>query len=319
MESLGLEEIGRVLAELAQLGSMHLIITGGEPLVRKDIFEILEEARNLGFGITLYSNGHAITKPVAHRLSGLVGSVELSILAGSAEQHDRLSKVRGSYERTWSAVQSLIDEGVHVCIKTPVLRPALPTLDLIERKAITLGIVWTADPEISISYAGSGYPLEYRLTEAEMKDFYSRFPQFSKFAGFNLDPGSKEGMCLAGRNYAFIDAEGNVYPCLNFKAGSDRARANGMPSAWLGNVNSSSFADLWHSEESVLTEIRSASRSDFPACAHCAQDGGCAPCMALNMEESGNLWRRSSKLCGMGAAMRPEAERRMLPLVVVRN
>jgi hypothetical protein len=77
-------------------------------------------------------------------------------------------------------------------------------------------------------------PIARRLTErgirlntgssmSNLADFYREFPRYDPKAGFPTDPGVRDGICLAGRRHCFIDATGNVYPYLAFKAASDRS------------------------------------------------------------------------------------------------
>jgi radical SAM protein with 4Fe4S-binding SPASM domain len=304
VETLTTANLRALFQDLARVGAMHLIVTGGEPLMRRDILEILEEARANGLVVTLYTNGHKIDEALASRLSGLIGVAELSVLAGDDETHDRLTRVRGSSQRTWKAVDLLLANGVSVALKTPVLRPAYPTLRLIEAKAMARGVSWTADPEISPSYAGADFPLAYRLSPSEMATFYRDFPQFSKEAGFNLDAGRRGGMCLAGRNYVFIDALGNVYPCLNFKSGSDALEGRGLKArAKLGNILVRSFEEIWQ-ESPFLRYIQSLQRIDFGSCGGCGSSDQCSPCMALNYEEHGDVLVTSSRVRALHTAMK---------------
>ena len=66
---------------------MHIIVTGGEPLVRSDIYEIFRVIRSHDMAITLYSNGHLIDSSVAARLRQFIGVVELTVLAGDPTIH----------------------------------------------------------------------------------------------------------------------------------------------------------------------------------------------------------------------------------------
>src|ERR1700680_30168 len=69
VEQFTIADLKSVFAQVSDCGAMHVIITGGEPLVRKDILEILDAARNQGLVVTLYTNGHRIDAPLARRLS----------------------------------------------------------------------------------------------------------------------------------------------------------------------------------------------------------------------------------------------------------
>ncbi len=296
-QSLTTERLERLFEELAACGALHIIVTGGEPLVRPDILRLLRSIRRLDLGATLYTNGHKIDPGMAEQLGPLVSVAEVSLLAGDAETHDRLSRVRGSYARTYRAISLLRAQGVHVIVKTPVLRPALPTLKRLQADLNNLGVQWLADVEISRSYAGDLQALAYKLGTVELREFFRSFPEFHPLPGFNMDPGMRTGMCLAGRQFCFIDALGNVYPCLNFKSACDVLQASGeVASANVGNVLHEAFTQIWQ-RNAFLQEIRAATRSDFPSCGTCAAATACNPCMALNYEEHGEIHMPSSAAC----------------------
>ena len=302
LELLDTSTLKNLFKDLAANGTMHIIITGGEPLVRKDIFELLEAINELGMGITLYSNGHKIGRDMAKRLSSLIAIAELSLLAGEAEVHDRLSGVKGSFDKTVAAINNLKENNIKVILKTPVLRPAYHTLKALEQKANEWNIEWYPDAEISRTYSGADYPLQYHLTFNELQEYFKLFPKFNPNFGFNPDPGIKKGLCLAGRQYCFIDAMGNVYPCLNFKSACDVQEKQGKtPIAKLGNILSNTFSDIW-SSTGILNEIRNATFDNFKTCTSCKSGSGCSPCMALNYEENGELFKPSKTVCNLAKA-----------------
>ena len=283
-----------LFGELQAVGTMHVILTGGEPLVRKDLFILLDDLANRRILVTLYSNGHQIDKTMASRLVDRVGAVELSILAGDPQVHDALASVRGSHARTVRAARALRRAGIAVVLKTPVMREALGSLKAIELLALEIGAEWNADTEISQSYDGASYALQHAITAEETARFYQDYPQFNPFEGGGMDPGVIDGVCLAGRQYCFIDVRGNVYPCLNFKSASDHAEMNGRGNARMGNILTDSFREIWKSS-TVTKAIRSASSASFSRCSNCS--GGCKPCMALNFEETGELFRPAPTVC----------------------
>jgi AdoMet-dependent heme synthase len=297
VEVLRLSDLRTLFRDLASSGTMHVIITGGEPLVHPDIFHILDAVRQVGMATTLYSNGHKIDRPCARELAPLVSTVELSLLAGEASVHDKLSRVRGSYERTRRAIVELLSLNVEVIVKTPVLRPAWDTLHKLEDEMSALGVQWLADPDISRSYAGADYALSYRLPDDDLRRFYLEFPQFHPTAGRSADPGMRAGLCLAGRQYCFIDAQGNVYPCLNFKSACDVEEATGQQAAAkMGNVLQQPFGLIWEKSR-FARQIREATRRDFHGCGICKRSEACSPCMAANYEEHGDIFAPSKVAC----------------------
>lgn len=281
------EQLLEVLRQLADSGTLHIIITGGEPLMRRDLVDVLQAARALDMGITLYTNGHLINDKMSATLASLIAAAELSILSGNPEIHDKLAGVRGAGDRAWHAATSLQDKGVAVTVKTPLMRPAVGTFEVLARRCASAGITWHPDADITGTYGGEAYPVQYGLTKEELDDFYQDFPSFNPASGYTTDPGMSDGICLAGRRYCFIDADGNVFPCLNFKTPSDLLSRSGNASpVQMGNVFEESFSDIWNSP--VAREIRSRNGHDFRRCGDCA--GKCSPCMAKNFEATGDLF-----------------------------
>lgn len=239
-EILGTDEIKKVLDDLSDLGTLKLIITGGEPLVRRDLFEIAYYAKSKGMVLCLYSNGEKIAdKNIAEKVSSLFAEVEISVLAGDPKVHDELSRKKGSWYKAIEGIKNLKKNGTKVIVKTPVTRKALPSMKKLESLLVhELGLEWNVDVDITPTYGGSNDPKKYELTFEEIQQFWRDFPQFSSLFIFpkdaaNLDPKpDSTGLCRAGRNFCFIDARGNVYPCLQFKIGMGEESTE---VSWAGN------------------------------------------------------------------------------------
>jgi AdoMet-dependent heme synthase len=313
LEVLTLADLERLFDDLVACGTMHVILTGGEPLIRPDLVDIARAARRRGLGITLYTNAHAVTDALAAELARSIAVAEVSILAGTAELHDALSRVKGSHLRAWAGIDRMRAAGIDVIVKTPILAPAYGSLRELEAEVHRRGLTWNPDPEISASYAGADFPLAYRIDAADLERFYREFPRYDPGrAQLRRDPGAPGGVCLAGRQYAFVDAAGNVYPCLNFKAACDARVAHGeVPRALLGNVRTAAFATLWR-DAPILGEIRAASRATFARCAACADT--CQPCMAASYEEHGALFAPARTICETGQIVARAGGRRIVRL-----
>jgi radical SAM protein with 4Fe4S-binding SPASM domain len=313
LEVLATRELVALCDQLRSAGTMHVIVTGGEPLVRADLLEFFDAARAAGLAITLYTNAHGVDEAMARELARRIAVAEVSILAGDDTMHDRLTRVRGSAERAWAGIRRMSAAGIDVVVKTPVLAPAYDTLGALDARVRALGLEWLADPDISRSYAGAQYPLAYRMDGAGLARFYREFPRFDpKKSSRRADPGAPKGLCLAGRQYAFIDARGDVYPCLNFKSACDVESARGgVPRARMGNVRTEGFDQIWRSA-AIAAEIRAATGASFASCGTCL--GTCQPCMAANYEEHGDLFKPARAACDRHQAG-SGAESRHLPVL----
>ena len=96
-DDLPFDEVVRVLDELADLGVLFLTLGGGEPLARRDFWQIVEAARARQFAVDVYTNGTLIDAEVARRLkqAGIV-KVEVSLHGGARETHDRFVRRKGA-------------------------------------------------------------------------------------------------------------------------------------------------------------------------------------------------------------------------------
>jgi len=301
LAGLALEQLRALIGQLARCGTLHVVVTGGEPLARRDAFEVLAAIRSTGMAITLYTNGHHIDDRAADRLAAEVAGVELTLLGGEAAVHDRLAGVAGAFDRAWRAIRLLHERDVDVVVKTPLLRPALASLPALDRDLAALGITWSVDPEIARTYAGSEAPRRYALTDEELRRFFVAFPRFDTTRRLTIDPGAPRGMCLAARQFCFIDARGDVYPCLSFKSACDADEAAGLQAqARLGNVLEAPFERIWR-EAAIAHRIREASAASFSTCGSC-QSVGCRPCMAQNWEEHRELFEPARAVCSLTEA-----------------
>jgi MoaA/NifB/PqqE/SkfB family radical SAM enzyme len=108
-------EIKDLLDQLAEAGVFYLTISGGEILMRKDFFEILEHARLRTFCVRLKTNGVLIRKKQAERLRALgVESVQISVYSHRPEVHDAITKMPGSFRQSIRAVRFLREHGLTV-------------------------------------------------------------------------------------------------------------------------------------------------------------------------------------------------------------
>src|SRR6266705_6828842 len=91
------QEVFEALQKLADFNILYLTLTGGEPLVRRDFFEIARKARDLGFALRIYSSAFLIDQAMAKRIRDVANPIEMeiSIHGAQAETHEKLTFVAG--------------------------------------------------------------------------------------------------------------------------------------------------------------------------------------------------------------------------------
>jgi radical SAM protein len=117
-------EAKRLLDKMRRFGSPlpHLVVTGGDPLKRPDVFSLLEYGAHLGFRMSMAPSGtQGLTRAVAHRLKATgVESISLSLDGSTADRHDRFRGVPGCFDWTLTAARLARWEGLAVQINTLV-------------------------------------------------------------------------------------------------------------------------------------------------------------------------------------------------------
>jgi len=119
-----------ILSKLANTGLPALSFSGGEPLVRKDFYEIAAYAKKRVGYVSIASNGTLITKDNAKRIKNAgVDYVEISIDGATPQVHDKFRGIYGAFEKTMEGVKNCIEEGLDTCIATVLHKDNIFELD----------------------------------------------------------------------------------------------------------------------------------------------------------------------------------------------
>lgn len=254
-----LEREKRLLDELAALGTFSVAFSGGEPFLRKDIFELFRHARKVGLTTSVNSNGLLITDTMAERIveSGL-DMIYLSLDGGRPETNDYIRGVPGSFEKTFVAIDRLRrvrrvrGDRPKIFINCTVNNRNVGELTELMRLARAAGVDGvTMQPAHSCNDMEFTLPEDLVLSETSIprfeeqlatltRDFSDMFPMmeeyFSNFGTFIRDPATLlRYRCVAAYTTVQIHPNGDVYSC---------------PVAFekMGNLVSSPFRDIWFSD-----------------------------------------------------------------------
>jgi len=293
---LALDEFKPVLDQLVETGSLFLTFSGGEPLTRKDFFQIAAYAREKEFSFNLFSNGTLITPRVAGRLQELCPErVEISLLGGKAATHDGITQVPGSFDRALRGARLLVEKGIRVQLKTTWMRENIEEAEQIVSLVRDVGASFRSAALVIYRRDGSAEPTSLRATteqlQAGARRSYDRNPgQPVPPAPLPLTEEQKRttNPCGAGQASCRIDALGNVYPC----AAIDIV---------LGSLREKPFAAIWH-DSPELAQIRAIRVSDLPECSACALYLRCTRCAGLARMETGSLLSASPQACAVAHA-----------------
>lgn len=268
------EEIKDVIRQLADCGTFFLTISGGEPFLRRDCFEILEFARSLRFSVKLKTNAVMIGAQHAARLRQMgIESVQISLYSHRPEVHDAITKLPGSFRRTTDGIRRLKASGVKVSIANVLMKHNNRDAMGVKRLAEELGVGFSIDPTITPMLNGDRSILSHGISESELEEILHRAEFVGNVDEFcdpvsTVDDDILEGYsCSAGHSLAYISPFGDVYPCVQFP----------MP---CGSVRRQSFREIWY-DSPALAELRFVHVRDLPTCSHCVHTAYCSRCPGL--------------------------------------
>jgi MoaA/NifB/PqqE/SkfB family radical SAM enzyme len=248
---LDLNQYHELLRELADLGVLNLILSGGEPLAHPDFWKIGARARELGFLVRIKSNGHALRKDLVPRLKAEIDpfAIDVSLHGASAEVHDRQTRVTGSFERLRRNLWVLKEEGLRVKLNATLTAWNEHQLEAMFELADGLGFPLHVDPQVTPRDDGDTSPQSIGASAAARqrleKLLLQRSPPLADSACNGVDSapdGQKH--CGSGSSSLAIDPYGNVYPCVAFRRS-------------LGNLHEQTVRDIWYGNP-VLEEVRGA-------------------------------------------------------------
>jgi len=128
------------LSEVANVGLPSLSFSGGEPLLRKDFFEVLAYAKNRIPYISVATNGTLLTKENVKKLKDVgVDYIEISLDGASTEVHESFRGVPGCFKKTMEGIRYCLDQKLDTCIATTAHRENLDEIPKIMELAENLG------------------------------------------------------------------------------------------------------------------------------------------------------------------------------------
>jgi len=290
-EELSNSEIASLLENLAGLGSLFLLLSGGEVLLRSDFFEILALARRLHFAVFVKTSGTMLNEAAARRLAELhVKRVDVSIYSERPEVHDRITGLEGSFARAVGAIRRLRANGVKVRINQSLMQSGAIDSTGVRQLAAELGADYccnlTIIPRLNGDRSTVALNIPRNVKRAAMGAMEPTRLTEPSCGSEKLLP-LEELACSAGHTGCYISPFGDVYPCVQFPL-------------WLGNVRERSFEKIWR-ESPALQRWRKVRNADLTVCRACELQSVCSRCPGLACLE-GDLLGPSRLDCEMAYA-----------------
>ncbi|NLL18068.1 MAG: putative heme d1 biosynthesis radical SAM protein NirJ2 [Clostridia bacterium] len=279
-DELSTQEAKAMLDEIAKAGFKIMIFSGGEPLMRPDLYELVAYAKSLGLRPVLGTNGTLITLEAAKKLkeAGVMGA-GISLDSLDEQKHDELRRYQGAYREAIQGMKNCREAGLPFQVHTTVFDWNQEELEAITDFAVEIGAV--AHHFFFLVPTGRAVNIEEESLRAEAyENVLTRIMNKQKEVGIELKPtcapqfmriAKEMGMdlrfqrgCLAGTSYCIISPKGDVQPCAYLN----------IP---LGNVRDIPFSELWQTHP-VFQELRTLNYKG--GCGVCKYKKACGGCRA---------------------------------------
>jgi radical SAM protein with 4Fe4S-binding SPASM domain len=263
-------EITGFVDQLAELGGLFLLLTGGEPFVRRDLEPIVGHARDRRFAVSLITSGTGVRPALAERLAARgLDAVQVSIYGADAATHDRLTRVPGSFDAALGCLRLFRDLGVATRAGVTVTSENAAQLarirELLEREGVEGAPGLYLEPRRD----GSRAPQELTADEPGLRAALELFSAAGDHRMARV--GSDDPVCGAGANALALDPFGTVRPCLPMRTD-------------CGSIRESSLAEIWSSSP-ALAKLRAIRLRDLGECAACQDREWCDRCGAFAVAE----------------------------------
>jgi heme b synthase len=270
-DDLDFEESKSLIDNIAEMGKPILVLSGGEPLFRPDIFDIAKYASaEKGLTVALATNGTMVDEKMAQKIvdSG-VQRVAIS-LDGLGDIHDAFRKLPGSYDRAVKGMKHLQKLGMDVQINCTIAKHNVEQVEAIYQNALDLGVV--ALHIFMLVPVGCGVEIadDQMLEPEKYEEVLNWFYDISKekkietkatcaphYFRIMRERAAEEGVtispkthgmaamtkgCLAGSSICFVSHKGQIFPC-------------GYLPVEAGNLHKQSFKEIWETSE-VFANLR---------------------------------------------------------------
>lgn len=300
-DELNTEASFRLLDQIREVGEPIIILTGGEPLLRTDIFDIASYGTSIGLRMVMAPNGTLITRANALKMreSG-IQRISISLDGATRESHDRFRGVDGAYDGALNGIALAREAGIDFQINTVITQTNLHEIPSILALAESLGAVahhifllvptgrgkYIVDQEInakeyertlnwfydqreksSLQLKATCAPHYYRIMRQRAKQEGKKV----SFDSHGLDAVTRG--CLAGTGFCFISHTGRVQTC-------------GFLDVTCGNITKTHFKEVWENSE-VFNKLRNIDNYEGK-CGVCEYTRVCGGCRARAYEATGN-------------------------------
>ncbi len=279
----------KLLDDLKNMGVVKIILTGGDPFVKKDIWKLIEMIYQRDFVFDIYTNGLAILGRAEKLAKFYPRSVGLSVYSEFDEIHDSITRVRGSLKKTLLVAEEIVNYGIPLYFKCPIMSHNATSYYTVSELAKKYGAIPQIDITLTDAVDGDTSIGENLQVDGELLEIILRDPNIPLYVGKEApnyggqERDKTQPFCGAGSVMMNITPEGDVTPCNSFPT-------------QFGNLRQHAFSDIWNSSQS-LHDWQKIAISDYEECGTHERCKYCNRCPGQSFIEHGTPLKASTANC----------------------
>ena len=289
--NLSFSDYVRIIDELHEEGITKVLLTGGDPFSYTSIWQLIEYLFQKDIAVDLFTNGIALIGK-EELLAGLYPHrVCLSLYSGIANDHDNITRVKGSWHKTISVIEGLSSYSIPMVIKCCVMKPNLKSYYTTTHIGEKYGIPVQYELNVTDSIDGDKCVSRYLRLSVEQLEIVLRDPATVMYVGkdtenfggvaINMD----NNACKAGYHTFNITPDGNLVPCCAFHL-------------IFGNLLKKSLKEII-TGNTILEGWRRLKVRDYEECGKHEYCAFCNLCAGINNSENGTPTKAAENNCYM--------------------
>lgn len=292
------EQFRAVIDQFADIGGLHVTLSGGEVFLHKDIIRILQYCREKDMEICILSNLIALRDVQIPFIKSVnVSYIQASLYSMDPNIHDTITAIKGSQIKTREAIEKLVAADIPVQISCPIMKANKDSYVEVRKFAQSLQVKAFSDyilmAEADLSTENLANRLSLEETEKVIRSILDMDVDYSRWVrkkrpileNIPIERYKKQAVCGVGINNFCISENGDVYPCPGWQA------------LVVGNVYKQTMKDIWEKSEE-LSKIRKVTNESFPKCLNCEARNYCSVCLERNYNENnGDMLKVSKHFC----------------------
>lgn len=286
---LSVSDYKRIVDELYEMGLTKVMLSGGDPFSYLGIWELLDYLYSKGIAVDIFTNGISIVGKEKLLAKYYPRRVCLSLYSGIDADHDKITRVKGSWAKTMSVIDSLSKYSIPLVIKCCIIKTNLKSYNSVSEIGRKYGIPVQYELNVTDSIDGDKCVSHYLRLSPEQLEIVLRDPDtvmyvgkdVKDFGGRNID--MESNACKAGYHTFCITPDGNLIPCCAFHL-------------VFGNLRNQSLNDIL-SNNDLLQWWRNLTVKDYEECGKHDYCAFCNFCVGINYSEHGTPLKAAENNC----------------------